>query len=1208
MQEPEEVKALFGDLLINVTDFFRDPEVFEAAKQVAFPSLVRSTPGPRVIRAWIPGCSSGEEAYSIAISLVEFLESEDLEYAVQIFGTDVSDSVIEKARSGVFNVNSMVNVSPERLRRFFVRTESGYQITRSIRDMCVFSRHNIAKDPPLSRMNLISCRNLLIYFAASLQRRVIATFGYALFPGGYLILGSSETLGSLAEGFSTVDEAHRIYCRKANLQRNPFELFETAGEYTPRTSAAPEIPLQRVVENAPNPIPRGVNRIVLSRYGPAGVVVNEELKITEYRGEVAQYLATPDLEPDAELMTALRPELRASLSVALEQARGTNAMVAAASSAGPGAQAVALTVMPLRPKGMAPHFLVLFGENRDEPDANGAKMAETTERSGTDAIPPDAERSQLRQELKATRDYLQSVIEELRSTNEEAQSANEELQSTNEELQTAKEELQSSNEELNTINAEMQSRNSDLARTNDDLINLLSSMNTPIVMTGNDLRIRRFTPTAERVFRLIATDIGRPIADLKPHINVPNLEQILQQVIDTLQPHEQDVHDQEGRNYLMRVRPYRTFDNRIDGSVLQLLDVSELRRSLEEIRAARDFAEAIVNTVRAPLVVLDENLTIQNANRAFYETFAVSQGATVKHSIYEAAGGRFDLPEVRNAVEQLGGRSTELHDIEIVYQRENADPRALLLNLRRLRTPEKKHLILMGFEDITERKRAAEVRYQRLFESARDGIVLVDAISAEILDLNPFTERLLGFPKGELVGRKLWEIEPTANVPTLREVLERVRDQGALRMDDWPLLTKDGRELQAEVIANTYADGERRAIQFNIRDVSARKKFERELQQTQRLEGLGLLAGGIAHDFNNLLTGILGNASLAYSELPVDQSVRMRLREIVQAAESAAFLTRQMLAYSGRGRFVIEHLNLGDLVRDIAALIQTSIPRTVELKLDLAPNLPAIDADPAQIQQAVMNLVINGAEAIGDEIGRVEIRTSLRELDRRGVDEFFGAGKPGTYVQLEVCDTGSGMDEATKARVFDPFFTTKFTGRGLGLAAVQGIVKSHGGAIRVYSTPGHGTTFVIMFPAGRRQGKVPVPNTPEAPAIAAGLVALVIDDEEAIRTLATSVLSRQGMRVLTAQDANSGVDLFREHHRMISIVVVDLMAPALGGEALTQIRQTDPDVPVIVSSGFDETEAAQRYSKLKPDGFLQKPYTADRLVSAVAAALRRREK
>jgi two-component system, chemotaxis family, CheB/CheR fusion protein len=1209
-EEPEEAKALFDDLLINVTDFFRDPEAFESAKKTMFPAIIRDRKQPLSIRAWVPGCSSGEEVYSMAIALVEFLESEDLDCTIQMFGSDISDTAIDKARAGVYGEGAMASVSPERQRRFFVRTETGYQISRAIREMCIFSRHNLAKDPPLSRMDLISCQNVLIYFSPSLQRRIIATLGYALQPGGCLILGPSETLGSLSDHFLTLDERHKIYCRKANTATDLYTLFAGGNENGPGLSRPTARPRPAEVPKTEGRLHRYVNQVVLSRFGPAGVVVDERLHITDYRGDAAPYLA-PDAPSNADLMEVVRAELRAPLSTAIEQARRTRVTVVAENSGGPaGDRSAAITVVPLTLAGMAQHFLILFGRPGEEDglDEIPAPLLGEVETAAAGSLSPEQDNARLRQELKATREYLQAVIEELRSANEEAQSSNEELQSTNEEMQTSKEELQSANEELNTINAEMQSRNADLAQLNNDLVNLLASMNMPIVMTGIDLRIRRFTPMAEKVLRLISTDISRPIADLKPRINVPNLEAVLQHVLDTLQPHEEEVQDQEGRLYLMRVRPYRTSDNRIDGTVLQLLDVSELRRSLEEVKHARDYAEAIVNTVREPLAVLDQNLAIQNANRSFYDALEVNQAAALRQSIFQVGSGRFDQPKVRSLFQQLSGGFEQLNDIEIDYRTERGETRTVTLNARRLRTPENKQLILMVFEDVTERKREAEARYRRLFESARDGIVLVDSETAEIVDLNPFTEGLLGYSRDDLVGGKLWEIEPMRNLPKLRAAFDQIRDQGVVRFEALTLRTKDGRDVQVEVIANSYSEGDRRLIQFNMRDVGERKKFERELQETQKLEGLGLLAGGIAHDFNNLLTGIIGNASLAYADLPPDAPTRIRLREVVQAGERAAFLTRQMLAYAGRGRFVTERIDLGAFVSDISALLRTSIPKSVELRLDLAPDLPAIEADPAQIQQVVMNLVINGAEAIGgNATGKVEIRTSLRKVSAREASEVFRPEQPapGTYVQLEVTDTGSGMDEATKARIFDPFFTTKFTGRGLGLAAVQGIVKGHGGAIRVYSSPGHGTTFHVLLPA--RQAKAAVARRPkrDSAPIPSGSLALVIDDEEIVRSLADKALSRAGMKVLTAENGKAGVEVFREHSASISVVVLDLQMPVMGGEeALAELKQIRPEVPVILSSGFDESEAERRFTGLKPAFFLQKPYTVERLVEAVAATLK----
>jgi signal transduction histidine kinase/CheY-like chemotaxis protein len=447
------------------------------------------------------------------------------------------------------------------------------------------------------------------------------------------------------------------------------------------------------------------------------------------------------------------------------------------------------------------------------------------------------------------------------------------------------------------------------------------------------------------------------------------------------------------------------------------------------------------------------------------------------------------------------------------------------------------------------------------------------------------------------------------SLPNARDVLDQIRERGVLRFDNFPVRTRDNRDVALEVIATLYSEAKRQAIQLNMRDVSERVKFERELQETQKLESIGLLAGGIAHDFNNLLTGILGNASLALSDTDPDQPMRLRLREIVAAAERAAFLTQQMLAYAGKGQFVTAIIDLSVLVREISALVRTSIPKAVDLKLDLAPNLPPIEADPAQIQQILMNLVINGAEAIGeDTAGTVIVRTSLREVSAHEAGELFKSepAEPGAYLQLEVIDTGAGMDEAIKARIFDPFFTTKFTGRGLGLAAVQGIVRRHRGVMFVHSAPGQGTTFRILLPASGRDAAIR--QRPEAgdTSIPAGSVALVIDDEKTVLNVAEGVLSQKGMKVLTAENGRIGVELLRQNDG-ISVIVLDLQMPVMGGEeTLELLHDINPDVPVILASGFDEREVSRRFSGLRPASFLQKPFTAQRLASAVAAVLKKR--
>jgi PAS domain S-box-containing protein len=558
---------------------------------------------------------------------------------------------------------------------------------------------------------------------------------------------------------------------------------------------------------------------------------------------------------------------------------------------------------------------------------------------------------------------------------------------------------------------------------------------------------------------------------------------------------------------------------------------------------------------------------------------------------------------VRELLGRLLGGESQLRDVEIEHEFQPAGFRTLLVNARRLAA---EGLILIAFDDITERKRAAEVRYRLLFESARDGIVIVDEGSGEILDVNPYAEQLFGYGRQELVGQRLWEIEAARDTPALRAALEQTRDQHAARFPDMIFKMKGGRAIQTEIIANVYDEGDRRAIQLNIRDLTERRKFERELQETQKLESLGLLAGGIAHDFNNLLSGVIVNADLVYGEMPVDDPLRTHLRAIIRASEQAAKLTQQLMAYAGKGRFFVERIHLSDLMRDILALVQTSIPRTVDVRLDLTPDLPLILADAGQMQQLVMNLIINAGEAIGfGNPGTVEVRTGYRELTAAEIRANFTseALTPGSYVWLEVKDTGSGMDEATKAKIFDPFFTTKFTGRGLGLAAVSGILRALRGAIRVYSTPGHGTTFYVLFPAVAPE--VSPKQVERAPKVRRGSgTILVIDDEDVTRQAARAALQKTGFEVLLAENGQAGVDLFREQSGRISLVILDLTMPVMGGEqAFDLLRAIQPKVPILLASGYDETDAVARTADKDFAGFLQKPFDVNRLTEAVASAL-----
>ena len=390
-------------------------------------------------------------------------------------------------------------------------------------------------------------------------------------------------------------------------------------------------------------------------------------------------------------------------------------------------------------------------------------------------------------------------------------------------------------------------------------------------------------------------------------------------------------------------------------------------------------------------------------------------------------------------------------------------------------------------------------------------------------------------------------------------------------------------------------------------DVDDQRRSSEAMREAQKLESIGLLAGGVAHDFNNLLTGILGNTSLVLEELPADSRLRPMLENVLLASERAADLTRQLLAYSGKGRFFVQPSDVSVLVREISSLIQSSVPKKVQLRLDLAPDLPLVDIDSAQIQQLIMNLVINGAEAIGeDRPGFVMVSTLLREVDQRyiaGNHFAFNAVPPGRYVAIRVRDTGCGMDDSVKSHIFDPFFTTKFTGRGLGLAAALGIVRGHKGGIRIETEPGEGAMFEVLLPAGATQAPEPRPAKQARELHGAGSV-LVVDDEELVRAIATATLERFGYKVLQAENGREGVELFHHHADEISLVLLDMMMPVMGGEeALADIRQARPGVPVIGSSGYSESLAKERFGGKGLAAFLQKPYGARALAECVKQVL-----
>ena len=607
----------------------------------------------------------------------------------------------QRARQGAYPESIAADVSPDRLRRYFTHSDDGYRIVRLVRDVCIFARQNVTKDPPFSKLDLITCRNLLIYLGPVLQSRVMRLFHYALRPDGYLVLGASEHTGNTGERFfEPVDKQHRIYSRKiAPLTVSDFGNYEEVS----RHEAPRPLPL------APASVAQAkVDRMILARYSPTAVVLNRDLKILQFRGDTSPYLEHASGEASLDLVKLARGGLGLEIRRLVDKAESALGPVKSEPITLAHENEVrTFRIVVMRVYGIdEPQFLAVF-------EAAAAQEQRSSERHSAAKGSTGERTEDLERELAGTRQYLQSVIEEqeaateeLQSAHEEVQSSNEELQSTNEELLTAKEELQSTNEELTTVNEEMQSRNAELQQTNNDLLNLLNSVNIPILMLGGDLRIRRFTPQAKRILNLIPADLGRPISDFHLKINVPDLVPLCQEVIDTLASREREVQDAEGRAYSLWVRPYRTLDNRIDGVVLSLTDV-------------------------------------------------------------------------------------------------------------------------------TERKRSAEARYRRLFEAAKDGIVIADATTGEIVDANPFITRLFGYSRSQLLGIRFWKTELFRDTAVDESVIADAHENEAVQRTV-TLAGTSGERIETEIVASLYVEGDRRVLQFNIRDITARRRMEDRTNSLRR--------------------------------------------------------------------------------------------------------------------------------------------------------------------------------------------------------------------------------------------------------------------------------------------------------------------------------------------------------------------------------------
>ncbi|MDT8425393.1 MAG: CheR family methyltransferase [Methyloprofundus sp.] len=705
-ENPHEIDCLFKELLINVTNFFRDPEAFQLLSDKILPHFLAKKPDNYELRLWIPACSSGEEAYSLAIILLELMDQFQKPFTFQIFATDLDNEVINRAREGLYPSGVAADISAERLQRFFKVQESNYRIQKEVRDKVVFALQNVIKDPPFTHIDLISCRNLLIYLNADLQKQLMPQFHYALNPDGLLFLGSSESIGSGEDLFTVQDKKWKLYQRKNIAIKLPLNSLNHSTVKAQNSGAV--LPNPFAIVQQQGTIARQIEKLLLERYAPVCIIINEHGKIVYIHGRTGKYLEPPSGgEPNWNVIEMAREGLRMPLVASLRKiAKQDNTEIISEKvrvKTNGDFEFIDLKLIKIvQPEALMGLFLLSL-----HPSLSLEKDPETKTKQYIQVNSSD-EKEQLEQELLFTKESLRASIEELEttneelcSTNEELQSTNEELQSSNEELETSKEEMQSLNEELITVNEELHNKIEEYARSRDDLQNLLNSTDIASVFLDNNLRIKRFTKQAQNIISLIDSDIGRPLSDQASHLKYPHLIDDAKNVLETLVFKDKEVQTVNGDWYLLRILPYRTAENMIDGLAISFININKLKLA-EQSAFDASVTRAIVETVRHPLLVLDENIQILLANPAFFNSFELNNEQIENQNLFNISAGAWDTAEIKQHLKTTLHDKTAFEELHFDHEFPGIGLKHLILNGRILKqSAEQAVHILLAIEEVS---------------------------------------------------------------------------------------------------------------------------------------------------------------------------------------------------------------------------------------------------------------------------------------------------------------------------------------------------------------------------------------------------------------------------------------------------------------------------------------------------------------------------
>ena len=1064
--DPHELELLYADLLIGVTEFFRDTTAFERLEKEVIPQIIDHVSPDNAIRVWAPGCATGEEAYSLAILLYDELQRRQRSLDVKIFATDVHQRSLDRASAGVYPEASVANLSPERLQRHFIKKEGSYQVSQHIRQMVIYATHNLIKDPPFTKIDLITCRNLLIYLQPLAQRKVVSFFHFALRTGGVLFLGPSETVGELDNEFDTLDQRWRIY-RKRRDVRLP---DTTRLPMTPAISMATVTGRHSQTRDGGEGVLARIYEMVTTRFAPSSILMNERRELVHVFGDAQKYLSVPHGQASIEVLKMVDGDLRLAISSATHRALkkddGPVVYRGVRIETPERAFDVKLTVESLVDRRSNSTFVLICFEEAEVPPP----VEPIDENISFDVRGESIERiSQLERELQYTKEHLQTTIEELETSNEELQSTNEELIAANEELQSTNEELHSVNEELYTVNAEHQRKIAELTQLTDDMDNLLRSTEIGTVFVDRELHIRKFTPAISETINLMPQDVGRPIEHMSHNVDLggQSLLEVVKSVLQAGMPIEREVLNRARTPLLMRVLPYRSQSDEVAGVVLSFVDihvVKEVQEQLHESNERLDLAlrSAGVGTwnwyVDGDTIAWDDymfplfGVTPDLAPRGYGQSL---------DTIHPDDRRRVDR-EVTNCLSNDAELDTQFR---VVWPDESVHTLGARGKVYRDHHGKAQRMAGVCW-DVTSRAIAEQVRGQlaAIVESSDDAILAKD-LDGTIAAWNDGAQRLYGYTHEEAVGQSVSLIIPPSRPNELNDILAVIRKGERLSAFRTTRVKKDGCPVDVSITVSPIKDagGQVTGASTIARDITQRIRAEDDLKESHaRLartnEELEQFAYVASHDLREPLRTVRSFCELFAENYQdqLDQQADKWIAFMIEGVARMQALIDDLLLYSrlesNAQPAVPTDLNqvLANVVSDMKMAIDEC---GAEITSDV---LPTVDAEATQMNQLLQNLISNAVKYRSDQPPVIYVAA-----DRA----------PGKWT-ISVRDNGIGIEAQFQDKVFELFKRLhgrdKYSGTGIGLAVCRKIVLRHGGKIGLDSQPGVGTTFYFTIPDSER--------------------------------------------------------------------------------------------------------------------------------------------